>query len=64
MPPAHVNTILDDILYGYAKLISLAPYGTLQRGFIKNLLKKLRYKDITLCCFLISIQLWTGEHTI
>lgn len=48
MPPAYVNTIREEILYEYAKLISRSVYGTLQRGFITERFKKLRDGEITI----------------
>jgi len=48
MPPTYVNTIREEILYEYAKLISRSAYGTLQRGFITDRFKKLRDGEITI----------------
>jgi hypothetical protein len=48
MPPKFVNTIKEEILYEYAKLISRSAYGTLQRGFITDRFKKLRDGEITI----------------
>ncbi len=48
MPPAYVNTIREEILYEYAKLISRSAYNTLQRGFVTDRFKKLRDGEITI----------------
>lgn len=48
MPPRYVNTIREEILYEYAKLISRSVYGTLQRGFITDRFKKLRDSIISM----------------
>ena len=48
MPPTYVNTIREEILYEYAKLISRSAYGTLQRCFITDRFKKLRDGEITI----------------
>ena len=39
MPPPYVKTIREEILYKYAKLISMSAYGSLQRAFITDRLK-------------------------
>jgi len=41
MPPPSIQTIREEILYEYAKLISRSAYGTLQRGFIIDRFKKM-----------------------
>lgn len=48
MPTSFVNTIREEMLYEYAKLISHSAYGTLQRGFITDRFKKLRDGEITI----------------
>lgn len=48
MPPAYVNTIHQEILYEYAKLISRSAYGTLQRAFITERFNKLKNGEITI----------------
>jgi hypothetical protein len=43
MPPKYVKTILEEILYEYAKLISRSAYNqSLQYGFITKRFKDLR----------------------
>jgi len=39
MPPPYVKTIREEILYKYAKLISMSAYGSLQRAFIPDRFK-------------------------
>ena len=46
MPPPYIQTIREEILYEYAKLISRSAYGGLQRGFIIERFKKLRDGEI------------------
>jgi len=48
MPPPYVQTIREEILYEYAKLISRSAYSTLQRAFITDRFKKLRDGEITI----------------
>ena len=48
MPPAYVNTIREEILYEYAKLISRSAYRSLQRGFVTDRFKKLRDGEISM----------------
>lgn len=48
MSPAYINTIREEILYAYAKLISRSAYGALQRGFITERFKKLRDGEIAI----------------
>lgn len=48
MPPGFVNTIKDEILYEYAKLISGSAYGTLERAFITNRFFKLKKGEINI----------------
>ena len=39
MQPPYSKTIREEILYDYAKLISMSAYGSLQRAFITDRLK-------------------------
>jgi len=39
MPPPYVKTIREEILYEYAKLISMSAYGSLHRAFITDRFK-------------------------
>ncbi len=48
MPPAYVKTVREEIFYEYAKLISRAAYGSLQRAFITDRFQKLRNGEITI----------------
>jgi hypothetical protein len=61
MPPAYVNTIREEILYEYAKLISRSAYGTLQRAFITERFKKLRDGEITISG---TIREWEREQEL
>lgn len=58
MPPPYVNTIREELLYEYAKLISRSAYGALQRGFITDRFKKLRDGEITISG---TIREWERE---
>ena len=58
MPPSYVNTIREEILYEYAKLISRSAHGGLQRGFITDRFKKLRDGEITISG---TIREWERE---
>ena len=61
MPPRYVNTIREEILYEYAKLISRSAYGTLQRGFITDRFKKLRDDEISISG---TIREWEREQEL
>jgi hypothetical protein len=61
MPPHYVNTIREEILYEYAKLISRSAYGTLQRAFITNRFMKLRDGEITISA---TIREWEREQKL
>ena len=80
MPPPYVKTMREEILYEYAKLISRAAYGSLERGFITDRFKKLRDGEITMsgtirewereqelqkmCVYCGSIESLTTDHLI
>lgn len=61
MPPHYVNTIREEILYEYAKLISRSAYGSLQRAFITDRFKKLRDGEITISG---TIREWEREQEL
>jgi len=61
MPPPYVNTIQEEILYEYGKLISRSAYGSLQRGFITDRFKKLREGEITISD---TIREWEKEQRL
>jgi hypothetical protein len=46
MPPLYVKTIREEIYYEYAKLISRAAFGRLERGFIHERFEKLKNGEI------------------
>lgn len=61
MPPPYVNTIREEILYEYAKLISRSAYGSLLRAFITDRFKKLRDGEITISG---TIREWEKEQEL
>jgi hypothetical protein len=61
MPPAYVNTIREEILYEYAKLISRSAYRSLQRGFVTDRFKKLRDGEISMSG---TIREWEREQEL
>jgi hypothetical protein len=61
MPPAYVNTIKEEILYEYAKLISRSAYRSLQRGFVTDRFKKLRDGEISMSG---TIREWEREQEL
>jgi len=61
MTPASVQTIREEILYEYAKLISRSAYKSLQRPFITDRFKKLRDGEITISG---TIREWEKEQEL
>jgi len=61
MPPRYVDTIREEILYEYSKLISRSAHGSLQRGFITDRFKKLRDGQISISD---TIREWEREQEL
>ena len=62
MPPKYVQTIREEILYGYAKLMSRSVFkGSLNYGFITDRFKALRDELITMSG---TIREWQREQDL
>ncbi len=61
MPPAYVQTIREEILYEYAKLISRSALGSINYKFVSDRFKKLRNEEITMSG---TIKEWQKEQEL
>ncbi len=61
MPPPMVRTILEEIFYEYAMLISRSAHGGLERGFITDRFMKLRRGEISISG---TIREWEREQEV
>ncbi len=62
MPPKYVKTILEEILYEYAKIISRSALeGKINYGFVSDRFKALRNREITISG---TIREWQKEQIL